>query len=179
MFKDIFKKHKIKVLIMTPIIIVLLFLAYYIHSYTFKPKVFSPDWFSSRYAGWEAEQHDLWVATITDVLGPKTIKVVDAKGQEKIMDLLYINTLYSSPKINNFYAETLSQYIGQQLFIKGNPDKNRFSGALIDGNGENINLDLVFVPGSVIDMSSTAYLHEREKQLVPYFANMNAVNRTF
>ena len=179
MFKDIFKKHKIKVFMITPIIIVLSLFASYIYSYTFKPRVFSPDWFSSRYAGWEAEQHDLWVATVIDVMSPKTIKVVDVNEQEKIMDLLYLNTLNSSPKMNNFYAENLSQYIGQQLFIKGNPDKSHFSGVLIDGNGENINLNLTYVPGAVLDMSSTAYIHEREKQLVPYFANLNAENRNF
>lgn len=179
MFKDIFKKHKTKVLLISLLIVVFTFLAFYINSYTFKPKVFSLDWFSSRYAGWEAEQHDLWVATVTDVTGPKTIKIVDNQGNEKIMDLLYINSLDSSPKINDFYASTLSQYVGQQIFIKGNPEKKRFSGALIDGNGENINLNIVYVPGAVLDMSSTAYIHDRERQLIPYLANMNAQNRSF
>ncbi|MCF1283210.1 hypothetical protein [Acinetobacter pittii] len=114
-----------------------------------------------------------------DVVGPKTVKIRNQNGEEKIMDLLYINALQSSEKMKNLYINSLSGYVGQQLFVKGDSDKARFNGVLIDGNGENINLNLTYVPGAVLDMSSTAYIHDREKQLVPYFANINSENRTF
>lgn len=179
MFNKGFKKHKIKMYFGLPVIIVVLILIFKIYSYPFKPMLLSSDWLESRYNGWEVEHHDLWIATIVDVVGPKTVKIRNQNGEEKIMDLLYINALQSSKKMKNFYINSLTGYIGEQLFVKGNPDRARFNGVLIDGNGENINLNLTYVPGAVIDMSSTAYIHDREKQLVPYFANINSENRTF
>ena len=150
MFKFLLKKHKMKVLTIFIALISMGLICGYIVSYSFKPRVFSTDWFASRYHGWEAEQHALWSAQIVDVLGPKTIKVKNRYGKESIMDLLYLNTLYSSEKTNKFYLDHLSQYIGQELLIKGNPDKNRFHGALIDGNGENINLNLFLSTSRII-----------------------------
>ena len=179
MFNSAFKKHKIKICFGLPIIIVVSILIFKIYSYPFKPRLSSPDWIESRYNGWEVEHHDLWIATIVDVVGPKTVKIRNQNGEEKIMDLLYINALQSSEKMKNLYINSLSGYVGQQLFVKGDSDKARFNGVLIDGNGENINLNLTYVPGAVLDMSSTAYIHDREKQLVPYFANINSENRTF
>lgn len=179
MFNNAFKRHKLKICFGLPIIIVASVLIFKIYTYPFKPRLLSSDWIESRYNGWEVEHHDLWIATIVDVIGPKSVKIRNQKGEEKIMDLLYINALQSSGKMKNFYINSLSGYVGQQLFVKGDPDKARFNGVLIDGNGENINLNLTYVPGAVLDMSSTAYIHDRENQLVPYFANINSENRTF
>lgn len=179
MFNKTFEKHKIKIFFGLTVMILFLILIFKIYSYPFKPRLLSPAWIESRYNGWEAEQHDLWIATIVEVVGPKTVKVRNQNGEEKNMDLLYVNALHSSEKMKNFYINSLSGYVGKQLFIKGDPNRVRFNGVLIDANGENINLNLTYVPSAVIDMSSTAYIHDREKQLVPYFANINSENRTF
>ena len=83
MFNSAFKKHKIKICFGLPIIIVVSILIFKIYSYPFKPRLLSPDWIESRYNGWEVEHHDLWIATIVDVVGPKTVKIRNQNGEEK------------------------------------------------------------------------------------------------
>ena len=84
MFNSAFKKHKIKICFGLPIIIVVSILIFKIYSYPFKPRLLSPDWIESRYNGWEVEHHDLWIATIVDVVGPKTVKLEIKMEKKKL-----------------------------------------------------------------------------------------------
>lgn len=179
MFKNILVKHKLKIFILTPILLTIIFLGYKVHTYPFKPKLFSADWFSNRFNGWQVEHSDLWPAILKEVVSGNTVIVEDDNGIQRTVDLIYVNTEYASPKTNKMYIDELNLYIGQRFFVKGKSSTTRNFGVLLDGNGENINLHLVNMPGGVINMSSTAYIHDRAKQLIPYYSNMNSTNRSY
>lgn len=149
-----------------------------IYKYPYYPKLLSKEWFESRYKGWDVERYDLWVGSIQQVIDGRTIIIRDTNGIDKTMTLIYI-----SPKTpqhtQQAHIEYLKSYQFKNLYVKGNPDKKIFSGVLLDRKGVNLNFDMLYQKGAVIDMSSTAYVFDRKKQLIPYLANINSIDRKY
>lgn len=180
MFKIPLKASKMKKPIIAGMLFVLVTaMGTYTYQYTFKPRVFSSDWFESRLAGWQVEQQPIWIATIVEVINSNTIKIKDPDGKIKTMHLMYLYNKDLNSTTESSLVSALNEYLHSNLYIKGNPTTNEFNGVLLDARGSNINLDILALKGSVVNMSSTAFIHDRKVQLVPYFSNMNALDRNY
>lgn len=180
MFKIHLKASKVKKSIIVGALFALVTaVGTYTYQYSFKPKVFSPDWFESRIDGWKVEQQPIWVGTLVEVINSNTIKIKDPSGKIKVMHLMYIYNKGINDTSERILVSAIEEYLHSKLFIKGDPNANEFNGVLLDAKGMNINFSILALKGSVINMSSTAFIHDRKAQLVPYLSNMNALDRNY